>query len=63
MNLNRCAPVVLFGTGSCSDRGFDKQRPRKMVETSDQWIGKNGIRERHIASEGELTSDFAPRRR
>ncbi|MEO1765626.1 beta-ketoacyl-ACP synthase III [Thiobacter aerophilum] len=32
----------------------------KLVETSDQWIvERTGIRERHIAAEGEYTSDLA----
>ena len=32
----------------------------KMVDTSDEWIRqRTGIRERHIAAEGELTSDLA----
>ncbi len=32
----------------------------KMVDTTDQWIvERTGIRERHIAAEGELTSDLA----
>ncbi len=31
----------------------------KMVETSDEWIStRTGIRSRHIASDGEYTSDF-----
>jgi 3-oxoacyl-[acyl-carrier-protein] synthase-3 len=31
-----------------------------LVETSDDWIvGRTGIRERHIAAEGEFTSDLA----
>ncbi|MEL7453101.1 MAG: 3-oxoacyl-ACP synthase, partial [Pseudomonadota bacterium] len=31
-----------------------------LVDTSDQWIReRTGIRERHIAAEGELTSDLA----
>lgn len=34
----------------------------KMVETSDEWIiQRTGIRERHIAEEGEATSDLAVR--
>ena len=34
----------------------------KRVDTSDEWIReRTGIRERHIASEGELTSDLAMR--
>src|SRR6478672_13922253 len=33
-----------------------------MVDTSDEWIvQRTGIRERHIAAEGELTSDLATR--
>jgi 3-oxoacyl-[acyl-carrier-protein] synthase-3 len=32
----------------------------RMVDTSDEWIRqRTGIRERHIAAEGELTSDLA----
>ena len=32
----------------------------RMVETSDEWIvQRTGIRERHIAAEGEVTSDLA----
>jgi len=31
-----------------------------MVDTSDEWITqRTGIRERHIAAEGETTSDMA----
>lgn len=34
----------------------------KLVETNDQWIvDRTGIRERHIAAEGEFTSDLATR--
>ncbi|HET7875317.1 MAG TPA: beta-ketoacyl-ACP synthase III [Methylomirabilota bacterium] len=34
----------------------------KMVETSDEWIvQRTGVRERHIADEGEATSDLALR--
>ena len=34
----------------------------KMVETSDQWIfERTGIRQRHIAADGEMTSDLATR--
>ena len=32
----------------------------KMVDTSDDWIReRTGIHQRHIAAEGELTSDLA----
>ena len=50
-------------------RGIGSYLPRKiltnddlavMVDTSDEWIvQRTGIRERHIAAEGELTSDMA----
>jgi len=34
----------------------------KTVETSDEWImDRTGIKQRHVASEGELTSDIATR--
>ncbi len=34
----------------------------KIVDTSDEWIReRTGIRERHVAAEGELTSDLATR--
>jgi 3-oxoacyl-[acyl-carrier-protein] synthase-3 len=34
----------------------------KMIETSDEWIvQRTGVRERHIAEEGEVTSDLAVR--
>ena len=33
---------------------------RKMVDTSDEWIvQRTGIRQRHIAADGEMTSDLA----
>ena len=32
----------------------------RMVDTSDEWIfARTGIRERHIAADGEFTSDLA----
>ena len=32
----------------------------KRIETSDEWITqRTGIRQRHIAADGELTSDLA----
>ncbi|MDX1482870.1 MAG: beta-ketoacyl-ACP synthase III [Alphaproteobacteria bacterium] len=34
----------------------------KIVDTSDEWISeRTGIRERHVVSEGEMTSDLATR--
>ena len=32
----------------------------KFVDTSDEWIhSRTGIRQRHVAAEGETTGDFA----
>ena len=61
MNFNRCAPVVLLGTGmSVPTRVVTNRDLEEIVDTSDQWIvERTGIRERRIASMGELTSDLA----
>ncbi len=51
----------VLGTGSyLPTRILTNADLEKMVETTDQWIvDRTGIRERHIAAEGELTSDLA----
>jgi len=51
----------ISGTGSyLPARILTNADLEKIVETSDQWIvERTGIRERHIAAEGELTSDLA----
>ncbi len=42
------------------ERILTNQDLARMVDTSDEWIvQRTGIRERHIAAEGELTSDLA----
>ena len=47
----------MWGVSACA--GHDQCRPRKLVNTSDDWIAeRTGIRERHIAADGELTSDL-----
>lgn len=53
-------PVVL-GTGRhAPERVLTNHDLEKMVDTSDEWITeRTGIKERHIATEGEATSDFA----
>jgi 3-oxoacyl-[acyl-carrier-protein] synthase-3 len=34
-----------------------------MVDTSDEWIvQRTGIKQRHVAAEGEVTSDLAVKR-
>jgi 3-oxoacyl-[acyl-carrier-protein] synthase-3 len=49
------------GTGGyLPERVLTNEELSKMVDTSDEWIReRTGIRRRHIAAEGELTSDIA----
>jgi 3-oxoacyl-[acyl-carrier-protein] synthase-3 len=51
----------ITGTGSrLPDRVVTNQDLESRVETSDEWIvSRTGIRERHIAADGEFTSDLA----
>ena len=50
----------IIGTGySLPAKVLTNDDLSKMVETSDEWIStRTGIRSRHVASEGEYTSDF-----
>ena len=52
---------LLVGCGAyLPERILENSELAKMVDTSDDWIVKRtGIRQRHIAAEGELTSDLA----
>jgi 3-oxoacyl-[acyl-carrier-protein] synthase-3 len=52
---------VVLGCGSyLPSRVLTNAELSRMVETSDEWITqRTGIRERHIAAEGETTSDLA----
>jgi 3-oxoacyl-[acyl-carrier-protein] synthase III len=52
---------VVLGCGSyLPDRILTNQELAASVETSDEWIvQRTGIRQRHIAAEGEVTSDLA----
>ncbi|MFG1464666.1 beta-ketoacyl-ACP synthase III [Xanthobacter sp. DSM 24535] len=52
---------VVRGVGSyLPDRVLTNAELARSVETSDEWIvQRTGIRERHIAAAGELTSDLA----
>ncbi len=56
MNYSR-----ITGTGGyLPDKVMTNADLEKIVETSDEWIvSRTGIRERHIASEGETTCDLA----
>ena len=52
---------VVLGCGSyLPSRVLTNAELSRMVDTSDEWITqRTGIRERHIAAEGETTSDMA----
>ena len=52
---------VVLGCGSyLPDRNLTNAELARTVQTSDEWIvQRTGIRERHIAAPGELTSDLA----
>lgn len=52
---------VVLGTGSyLPERVLSNDELARMVETSDDWIvQRTGIRQRHIAAEGETTADLA----
>ncbi len=51
----------IIGTGSyLPDKVLTNFDLEKIVDTSDEWIvSRSGIRERHIAAEGQMTSDLA----
>ncbi len=52
---------VVLGTGSyLPARVLTNEDLSKIVDTSDDWIvQRTGIRQRHIAAEGETTADLA----
>ena len=51
----------IAGTGSClPERIITNAEMETLVETSDEWIAaRTGIRQRHIAAEGQTTCDLA----
>ena len=51
----------ILGTGSyLPERVLTNKELALMVETSDEWIReRTGIRQRHVAADGEVTSDIA----
>ncbi len=53
----------IIGMGACAPkRVLTNADLERMVETSDEWIvQRTGIRQRHVADEGEATSDLAVR--
>lgn len=54
-------PVHVLGTGMyVPERIMTNEDLEKMVDTTNEWIlDRTGIRQRHIAAEGELTSGLA----
>ncbi|WP_156453051.1 beta-ketoacyl-ACP synthase III [Polycladidibacter stylochi] len=52
---------VVLGCGSyLPEKTITNHDLEKMVDTTDEWIvQRSGIRERHVAAEGEYTSDLA----
>ncbi len=55
--------ATIAGTGrAIPDRILTNEDLAKMVETSDEWItSRTGIRERRVAGEGDILSDFCVR--
>jgi len=60
-SVSGAAASRIVGTGHyVPERILTNDDLSKIVETSDEWIrGRTGIRERHIAADGETTSDMA----
>jgi 3-oxoacyl-[acyl-carrier-protein] synthase III len=61
MNAQRLPKSRILGTGHyVPEKVISNFDLEKMVETSDTWITeRTGIRRRHIAADGEVTSDMA----
>ena len=53
----------IAGTGSgLPEKILTNKDLEQFVETSDEWIAsRTGIRQRHVAAEGETTCDLAER--
>lgn len=57
--MNRIRSVITGCGGYLPETILTNNDLAKIVDTSDEWIfERTGIRERHIAAEGELTSDL-----
>ncbi|PWM28163.1 MAG: 3-oxoacyl-ACP synthase [Verrucomicrobia bacterium] len=59
--MKRPNSIVISGTGSyVPERVVSNADLEKIVDTSDEWIfERSGIRRRHLAADGEHTSDMA----
>ena len=54
--------IILGCGGYLPERVMTNAELSQMVDTSDEWITqRTGIRQRHIAADGELTSDMGTR--
>lgn len=62
-SLNRRRYARFVATGAyLPERVMTNEELGALVDTSDEWINaRTGIRRRHVAAEGELTSDLATR--
>jgi len=56
-----CIRSVITGCGAyLPERVLTNRELAKLVDTSDEWIvERTGIRQRHVAADGEMTSDLA----
>lgn len=58
--MSELRSIVRGVGGYLPERVMTNDEMSKIVDTSDEWIQqRTGIRQRHIAAEGELTSDLA----
>lgn len=58
--MTQTSSIVRGVGGYLPERVLTNDELSRMVDTSDEWIvQRTGIRRRHIAAEGELTSDLA----
>jgi len=57
--MSKYAHIIASGS-YLPEKALTNKELEKTVDTSDEWIyQRSGIRQRHIAAEGELTSDMA----
>jgi len=61
MDFKKPKSIVISGTGRyVPEKVLTNEDIAKFLDTSDEWIfGRSGIRRRHIAADGENTSDMA----
>jgi len=58
--MSEFASVIRGVGGYLPEKVLTNEDLSKMVDTTDEWItARTGIRKRHIAADGETTSDLA----